>query len=596
MKYLHRLVMAALGAAFFMASAQAQNAGTVSNHAVPVGKGPGVSGYTSVAPGATGIPLTSNGASADPSFHPATNAGIAPGAANTVKGSVNGTTTSDLAITSCSAIYQFTQWVSGTGWQCGIIPVLPSRAVAATLNLSAFSSIMTLDYSVAGDGGGASFVKIAAGTPFLDTYIDNNNTPPTRVGGSGYVNGTYLGVPLGNGSGLGCSGKVTVSGGAVTAVSLAVPCAGYKVGDVLTALNSFLGGSGSGFTWTVNAISTPQASFTDSAGNLWQYVARGLPNALQFGCKGDWNGTDAGATDNGPCLWSAASWASYPIGTSSAQVNGNRIYVPRGAYKVCGTWNGTIYTVPLPQGVVFSGPGVGGATLLECAANSSASHFIELCDSNSAVGQYGCKVENMTISSAQIVSSSGGVASVYSTSGQQFPLGENLEIQSGLKGCIKYDVGLGGAANDTWLGIDCEQLQGATNPGYLFNASTTQHILKYSTYGCNGTGCTLAIQVLNGRLVADGLDIENVATGLQHNVTTSNNNGVYKNVQQNSNHCTQAIQLIIGNLAGNLIMENVSTGCPTGITNGQAGGANYASGVIRGALMCVGNPCAAAVP
>src|SRR5581483_8356560 len=216
------------------------------------------------------------------------NSNLVTGPANTVKGSINGSTTSDLAIASCSAIYQFTQWVSGSGWQCGLIPVLPSRAVAATLNLSAFSAVQTLDYAVAGDGGGAKFVKIAAGTPFPDTYINNNSAPPTLVGGSAYTNGTYLGVPLTGGTGVGCAAQVIVSGGAVSSVSLAVPCAGYKVGDVLTTANTNIGGTGSGFTWTINAISTPQASFTDSAGNLWKFSPNGVANILQFGAIGDW--------------------------------------------------------------------------------------------------------------------------------------------------------------------------------------------------------------------------------------------------------------------------------------------------------------------
>src|SRR5213078_4090852 len=125
--------------------------------------------------------------------------------------------------------------------------------------------------------------------------------------------------------------------------------------------------------------------------------------------------------------------------------------------------------------------------------------------------------------------------------------------------------------------------------------STTQHVLRYSTYGCTGTGCATAIQNANGRLMVDGMDIENVATGLLHSVTTGNNNGVYRNVQQNSNHCTQAI-FLNGSTGGNLIMENVSTGCPLGILNGQSGGTNFGSGVIRGALMCVSGACAAAVP
>jgi hypothetical protein len=42
--------------------------GEVANHAVPIGKGPGVQGFGAAAPGAAGNFLTSNGGSADPSF------------------------------------------------------------------------------------------------------------------------------------------------------------------------------------------------------------------------------------------------------------------------------------------------------------------------------------------------------------------------------------------------------------------------------------------------------------------------------------------------------------------------------------------------
>jgi hypothetical protein len=48
MKYLHRLFAAALAAFFIAGSALAQNAGTVTNHAFALGKGPGFSGYTSL--------------------------------------------------------------------------------------------------------------------------------------------------------------------------------------------------------------------------------------------------------------------------------------------------------------------------------------------------------------------------------------------------------------------------------------------------------------------------------------------------------------------------------------------------------------------
>jgi hypothetical protein len=525
-----------------------------------------------------------------------TNAKLATGAANTVKGSVNGTTTSDLAIASCSALYNFTQWVTGSGWQCGLIPVLPSRAIAATLNLSAFTSVTTQGYALPGDGGEGKFQKISAGTPFLDTYVDNSSSPPTLVGGSGYPNGTYLGVPLGAGSGLGCSGAVTVTLGAVSAVSLAVPCAGYKIGDVLIA-PSLPGGAG--FTWTITAISTPQASFTDSGGNKFQYVVgqSGVGNILAFGGKGDWNSTDGLATNNSPAIWSAGAWAAVPVAAATAVVNGNQIFFPRGAYMTCGLWNGTIYHIPISQSVRFTGVNYGATTFVQCAADPSASHYVELCDSNSAVGQFGCMIERMTLNLKQVTTGTAGFAAVYSNSGQQFPLTDDLEIQPGLRSCIKYEIGKGGASNDIW-GFNCDQSAGATNPALSLNASSTQHIIKPgSAIACAGAGnCQTAILHQNGRLLVDGLDIEAFQTGLVQNVSTANNNSVYRNVQQNSNNCVQAAQLASTNTPGNLLLENVSTGCPLGISNGQSGGTNYSSGVIRGALMCVSGACAPAVP
>lgn len=55
------------------------------NHSTPIGRGAGVTGFGNAAPGAAGIPLTSNGPTVDPSYGPVSNAGMANMPGTTVK-------------------------------------------------------------------------------------------------------------------------------------------------------------------------------------------------------------------------------------------------------------------------------------------------------------------------------------------------------------------------------------------------------------------------------------------------------------------------------------------------------------------------------
>lgn len=78
----------------------------------------------------------------------------------------------------------------------------------------------------------------------------------TTAGGSGYVNASYANVPLTGGSGSGGSANITVAGTAVTAVSILGAGSNYVVGDILSASNTNLGNSGSGFTFTLSTVYT----------------------------------------------------------------------------------------------------------------------------------------------------------------------------------------------------------------------------------------------------------------------------------------------------------------------------------------------------
>lgn len=76
----------------------------------------------------------------------------------------------------------------------------------------------------------------------------------TITAGSGYTNGTYFNVPLTGGSGEGATATITVSGGAVTAVSLTNTGCYYVANDSLSAASSSIGGTGSGFAVLVSDV------------------------------------------------------------------------------------------------------------------------------------------------------------------------------------------------------------------------------------------------------------------------------------------------------------------------------------------------------
>lgn len=106
--------------------------------------------------------------------------------------------------------------------------------------------------------------------------------------GSGYVNGTYRRVPMTGGTGTGLTADITVAGGVVVNVEtnpLNV-VSGYTQedpnthlgGDVLSASNTNLGGTGSGFTFTVSLKTT--AAKDTHIGGQYDVGVRGGPYVI----------------------------------------------------------------------------------------------------------------------------------------------------------------------------------------------------------------------------------------------------------------------------------------------------------------------------
>lgn len=82
------------------------------------------------------------------------------------------------------------------------------------------------------------------------------------IGGNGYTAGTYTGVALNGGKGSGAIATIVVLAGIVTTATITTAGLGYAVGDMLTALSSAVGGSGSGFVLNVTGVNVGGSGFT----------------------------------------------------------------------------------------------------------------------------------------------------------------------------------------------------------------------------------------------------------------------------------------------------------------------------------------------
>lgn len=104
------------------------------------------------------------------------------------------------------------------------------------------------------DGSDYNWVVVSPGAEGVLDTLDN------LLGGTLYTDGSYTNVPLLSNSGAdfkGATANITVSGGEVTAVALtSSKGSNYTVGETLTADNAFLGGTGSGFSIDVDAVTT----------------------------------------------------------------------------------------------------------------------------------------------------------------------------------------------------------------------------------------------------------------------------------------------------------------------------------------------------
>jgi hypothetical protein len=144
--------------------------------------------------------------------------------------------------------------INGTLFQVG------ERDYSDQVNLCRLE-IWLANYSA---GANTNLVELNAGYGHSIEMNGATSAPPreiltlgTIVGGSGYTNGTYTNVPLTGGTGGFARANITVSGGAVTACTIATGGRGFgfTVGNSLTVSGSPIG-PGSGFSVPVASVTS----------------------------------------------------------------------------------------------------------------------------------------------------------------------------------------------------------------------------------------------------------------------------------------------------------------------------------------------------
>jgi hypothetical protein len=501
---------------------------------------------------------------------------------------------------------------SGTALNCTINAtaatqyVVPSRAAAAASDLSALSSIQTLGYATPGDGGGATFKNIGSG-PFIDSYI----TTFTITGGSGYTNGgPYYGNIFVTGTKPFSVGTVTVAGGVFTAVDIAgTPGLQCAVGDVLAFSgsaaaipppNSGMPAGGTGGSITVTGCSTPLGSFTDAVGTRWQIVTPNGANAFQFGAKGDWNGVDAGTTDNFHSLqalfWYSGFKSSYSY--DGGGFWGGVAHIPQGAFMACGTG---LKPLIVPMGVKVQGAHHSASSIKFCTTWDAATYQVTLGDNNWHFSCFGNSLHHL-----QLRSDSGTQYMVYSNCGQDYAgLYQTFIFSNGasLRPCLHYEKGFGGASTFVIRDVTCAANSNApqvwlgNSIASGMNLGTTMVEVTNLVAGANSgpTGnhqTEVALQINGGWVNVNRFHFESIAGGIRvaigvtgnaEHVTIQNVNGGGLPVYA---PCPGMIILDGVNVPGNTTISQVqqSGSCATTVLNGQAAGVNYAPGIRQPAV------------
>jgi hypothetical protein len=403
--------------------------------------------------------------------------------------------------------------------------VLSSRAFAATQNLSSFSSIRTLGYASAGDGGGGIFHNIGTSAALQDQGIATLTV--TGNGGSGCTTPATpsLSATVTSGNGGPVFIEPTVSGGVVTAAVATGNKGNYfNVGDTLSLTVS---GCASTTTYTVATITTVVCSFTDTAGNRWQLIVdkTNTYNVRQCGAvinRGNVS-SDASATNDFSAIQATlnlagASGRNNLTPDSSSGIVGAKVIMPAGTSLLCGS-----VSLQVPLGVAFVGVNNEASKLKFCDTGFTTTiENIDICDPTWHVACFGARMEDISVYS---VDGNTNIPVIFSNNLQQSNMLKRVTITALTRGCVKYSSGFGGAS---FVGFDqvwCTEVGGvggSSSIGMWFSGlGTTEISVTNCVVEAGGTTAVgnAALFTDGGYFIIQSMHVENFQNGVQHQIT-----------------------------------------------------------------------------
>ena len=263
--------------------------------------------------------------------------------------------------------------------------------------------------------------KGTAGTAgaFVDLYLSKNARTSDvfnyecSVHGASYGNTITVGVSTSGYSGNGATANVTVSGGSVSNVVISSHGVNYKIGDLLQIYSGDVGGTGSGFQYTVSGIVT--------AANLAK---------IQTTAVGSTSFTVAG----GDALPSSISVGSTVIFSTRLNNLGPAVFIGSGIGQTVSAGTTAVFTnvsttkdaVLIASGDTYAGTIPSGSAITYQRLIQPASDAVIIA-AGSTVG-YGLTTGNIVGFSSLVTEEVGILIGAANTSSGEIPVGTNVSI------------------------------------------------------------------------------------------------------------------------------------------------------------------------